>query len=439
MLALFDVTDRTMNHCKKVSYLLWLLPLCLALVLVESFMQSNTYGNEALDYDISVGVSGNAGPFDDFNPITVVYQKWPQYSTRVLGFINYRHPRGFQEIQSAIGMPESEARELLSSLEKCGLISWNIESGYRVSFAVFDDDVWQCFKNRMQDIAKQIDQEVMQHILFSLREQYDSSSFRTLDIPFEVIGLVVIGSFGLDNYAIKKLQQNGLVTVTKRQPGDRTYVVLSQAKRRATRFPLYGIHSDTWDGVYYATFGENAAMNKRQDDVQTLPDVVWNWRSKGVKRREEIDDFVLSLSKVVRIFRNQWFLLSDLQELLKSDHTEQLLQDWMRYGLVEIRGTDQYRIAFPIFAGRDLEHFQEIGENVGDRVLRVVQDFYPSLEEIYHKTLPSSHSVPIQEVLNLVYHHTYSLALDSIFLQSSDLRFSEEHGDLRYTGYAILK
>ncbi len=390
------------------------------------------------EYDIWIAISGNAGPDDDFNPITAVYQKWPQYSTRVLGFINYHHPRRLEEIQSAIGMSEVEANRLLAALQKCSLVRWDSEKGYQVTFAVFDDDVWTAFKPAMLGVADTISQKIRDDILPSLKARYEESRLRSHEIPFGIVATLITGAFGLDESGIHELQQHDLIRVTKKQPGDRNYVILSGARNSTTRFPLYGIHSDTWNTVYYATFGENAAMNRRRTEVRTLPNLVWNWQSTNARKPEEVDNFVFSLSNVVRHFGNDWFSLSDLRKIVPNESSEILLQEWTEYSLVE-KKKDFYRIGFPVFSSRELEQFQKVTRDVGTAVLKIVQESYPSFKEAYLKTNPSSHGVPLQDVLDLVYHHTYSLALDGIISRHPDLRFSKEDDDLRYTGYAVLR
>jgi hypothetical protein len=111
----------------------------------------------------------------------------------------------------------------------------------------------------------------------------------------------------------------------------------------------------------------------------------------------------------------------------------------MRYSLIEKIETDRYRIGFPVFSGSDLERFQEIARTIGTAVLKTMEGSYAAFNEAYLKTNPATHGVPLQEVLDLVYHHTYSLAFGDIITRHPELKFLREDGDLRYTGYARIQ
>jgi hypothetical protein len=224
--------------------------------------------------------------------------------------------------------------------------------------------------------------------------------------------------------------------VTKKQPGERSYVVLSGAAGSLSRFPLYGIHADIWAQVYFGTFGENQSMNRRQSDVLSLPDLIWNRR--GLEKIP-IDNFAVSLSKLVMGFRNDEFSPSDLRRQLPEDSEGLALQACLRYGLIEKRAEDGFRITFPVFSGNDLDRFAGIAAGIGTLVLEIVRESYPDFGEAYLKTNPSVHGVPLQEVMDLVYHHIYSLALSDMLSRHPEFKFSKEYKDLQYSGYARIK
>jgi hypothetical protein len=351
--------------------------------------------------DIWVAISGNAGAEDDFNPLTVINKKWPQSSKQTLSFINYNHPHSLKEISSRIGLPEVEMNKLLSSLQKCGLIWWDLRTGYHVTFAIVDEDVWTQFKPIVTTVASAISAIVSDDLFPLLKVQYERSRFHKLGMSYGIMGTIIIGAFGLDEAGIYELQQKDLVKVTKKQPGDRNYIVLSGAAGMLNRFPLYGIHAATWEMVYYATFGENQIMNRRRFEVCLLPDLIWNWPPTDHQQIEK-ESLVLSLSELVKKFGNNEFSISDIREILPNETGRTFLEIGLEYGFVEKKEKDRYSISFPIFSSADLKGFQEVIKATGVAVLGILQKSYAAFEEAYLKTNPSTHGIPLQEVLDLV-------------------------------------
>lgn len=418
----------------------------LVLIGIESLMMicGSIMASHAQSFPtISIGVSGNVGSADEYNPITIIYQRFPQHGSKALSFINYHHPKRLEQIQTALNLSKEETQILLLSLRKCGLIRWSRQTGYQVTFAVFDDNVWTVFKPVMSEMARKISSNIINHVMPSLEEEWSNTSFHQAGIPFGIIAMVVIGAFGLDEAAIDTLQQSELIQVTKVQPGGRHYVVLSQANNMSIRFPLYGIHSDEWEAIFYSTFGENGAMNRKRQLVKALPNLVWNWQSDGTQTQEQIAAFTSRLSHVVRHFGNGWFSLNQLSSILQTDSqlSNLLLEKWISHTLIEDKAdsNDAYRIAFPVFSAKERRHFENVAKNIAETILEIFRHSYPSLKKAYLKTNPASHNVPIQEVLNLVYHHTYSIAINQMVSADARLRFAVEDGELRYTGYASIE
>lgn len=424
------------------DHLLVTLALCFLFV-SSAYSQTSAAGapsssDDSRKYQISIAVSGNGGPDDDFNPNYLVYKKWPKYATRVLGFINYRRPRDPLEIQQALNVPEEDLRNVLKDLANCGMIQAD-EAGYRVTFAVFDDQLWRSFDPIMSSMASDLSAYIAGKMMDPIRQQYRHTSLRRRGTPFGVAAEVMIGGFALDELTIDALQKAGLISVSnKPQPDGRHYVVLSQSNVSAIRHITYGIHTVTWNNVRYATYGDNGPMNIRRNEIRALPDIAWNWRARKVPS-EEIDAMVMPLSTLVRRFENRWFSRKELSETLPGKDAESWLRELTAAGLIEARDSEHSRVAFPVFTRRDRDRFRRETEQIVNMATQLMRDSYPELQKAYAVSNPGAQGVPLTEVLDLVYHGTYSMALEKLFARFPELGFSYVNGDLRYTGYAVVQ
>jgi hypothetical protein len=385
-------------------------------------------------YGISLGVSGSPGPEDSFNPLTVLYRKWPVVGAQVLGFINYRQPRTQDEIAEAAGLSDTTTAELLAALDTCGLVRQD-SSGFRVTFAVFDDDVWAAFDSILVSVGQGIAARVMTDILPRLKEAYEASELAASGIPFAVAAPVLVGALGLDERALVEMERRDIVRIMPSRPDGRRWGVLAQRNRpRPPRPPLWGIHSMGLGSVYFGTFGDNGAMNARRGEIRTLPNLVWTWRTTGERTAEEADQFVAALADLVARFGNGWFVPTELSKSQQS-----LLAELRARELVQTPDGTRHRLTFPVFTASDRRRFEPFITEAAEIAVEAIVQAQSTLAAAYQSTLPAANGVPLPEALNLVYHSAYSRALDHLLEHAGGFRFAYEAGELRYTGYALQR
>jgi hypothetical protein len=170
---------------------------CLALLLITAtgMNAAAQLRSPAYPFEISFGVSGNAGPEDSYNPLIVVYQRWPRYAPILLGLINYTRPRSITKLVTAAQLPDSIVRVVVAALDTCGMIRRENDH-YQVTFAVFDDDVWAAFTPVMSSISDAIAERVESEIVPRVRAEYPRTQLARNGVPFEIAAPVIIGRPG---------------------------------------------------------------------------------------------------------------------------------------------------------------------------------------------------------------------------------------------------
>ena len=170
--------------------------------------------------------------------------------------------------------------------------------------------------------------------------------------------------------------------------------------------------------------------------MKALPDIVWSWQDRKLKIPSDIDSLVTFLRRIVKQAGNSTFSLRDLAAFGSRDRCSAYLAEWRTAGLIEEDEKGFWRVTAPVFPERP---YKELLEDIARNVLAIIRSHFAEFDQPYRTTLPSTHGVPLQDVLDLVYHTAYSLAFDRILSQNPDLTFLHNDGPLRYSGYVILK
>ena len=409
-----------------------------AVCLVSAEMAAAQVAPDVQKYETSIGVSGNAGPDDRFNPLTVVYKKWQGRAATVLGFINERHPRDAKEIEAAMGIPRADLDVMLADLETCGLVRRS-EAGYAVTFVIFDDALWKAFEPAMGQVADALAATITAKMIPAIKRKYAGTNLEKEGIPFGIVAALLVGAFGLDEAAIDELQQREMIRVSnKPQPGGRQYVVLARSNRSTIRHRLWGIHSVAWGDVKYATFGDNSAMNQRRAEMTSLPDVEWVWRATGKKSPQESERLILALGTIMEKFGNRAFSADEVKSTLPADDAPALVEEWTHAGLLAQPDATHYRVNAVVFSKLEVERFRAEIDMAAAAALQSMKAAYPALEASYAKTPPALQGIPLAEALDTVYHTAYSLAFEKAIAAGAEMAFKENRGSLKYTGYAVV-
>jgi hypothetical protein len=76
---------------------------------------------------------------------------------------------------------------------------------------------------------------------------------------------------------------------------------------------------------------------------------------------------------------------------------------------------------------------------IADVVVTAMAKAQPTLMVAYSQTVPASNGVAMPDVLNSVYHQTYSRVLSEWLRSDSGLQFAHSDGTFRYTGYGVVR
>ncbi len=386
---------------------------------------------------LSFGVSGNPGPDDGYNPFSVVHKKHGGKSLPVLELLSKVADADTTHIHRQTGLSEIEARRFLADLERCGLVVKKGSDHYRINFAAFDPEIWQILDTPMRRMARQMSLQARE-IVPDLQAEYPRTNLSRAGFPFSLVGAIVIGAFGLDESGVGRLAERDLIWVAKPQPGRRRYTILCQIGAPSP-YPLYGIHSDTFAGVGFCCFGENSQMNKRREEVKALPDLVWHWKAQGGSM-DEIEIFTRWLAALTKEHANRPFKLEDrprAETSVSLDRSQKAFAMACENGLIGASSKGGYGLRFPVFDHHDLSLFAPFRDRTAIIVVNEMLKMRELFRSAYERTRFHEQGINLQEVMNLVYHHSYSLAFEDL-LSSERSVCLPAHDGLQSVGYALL-
>jgi len=223
---------------------------------------------------LDIHVCGESGPFDNFNPFFVARQSW---ASELLCLIN-ECPLSSGQISSALEIGRKETIKLLDELTR--IQAGKERSGiYSVTFPAFSKNDLLILKHAIGPIAREISVSITGHKreVDSLVKDFSSSC----QVGRGKLLFAALGCFVLDWLCLKILQEEGVLTKSKQQPGNRCYLLIGRERVEPSEYTrlygkmYWGSSSDETDGWVFASFGDHNGVR------YAFPDIVWTLQASS--------------------------------------------------------------------------------------------------------------------------------------------------------------
>ena len=331
-------------------------------------------------------------------------------------------PMNAKQVSMELNVTEKETEKLLGDLVRIRAV--DEKSGvYCVTFPIFTKEDLFLVARATRPVASELAELITNDIkdVTSLVKELSSSQ----QVEVDKLLFAVVGCFILDWLSLKRLEEEGLLVISKPQPGNRSYLLFAREKLdQETSARLYdrmywGSHSDNLDRCVFTSFGDRGIR-------YTFPDVVWNLQAYP-KSLEELFNLrpwmtgklssitKLLQEKLLRDVASTMFRINEEGPLSLGDVNEKAETTWFQ-GLIRLLEDMKYivsennviRLNYPIFDEEDKKIVEQIGDLLTPALLRVVHRSYPNLEKELNNTTTRKNQIPMAEVFNETWHWTFA-------------------------------
>jgi hypothetical protein len=397
---------------------------------------------------LDIHVCGESGPFNNFNPFFVTRQQW---ASELLCLLNER-PLSSSQISSALKISGKETIKLLDDLTRIQAVKER--SGiYSVTFPAFSKNDLHILKHAIGPIAREISASISDHKKEADSLVKDFSSFE--QVGRGKLLFAALGCFVLDWLCLKILEEEGVLTKSKQQPGNRRYLLIGREQVEPSEYTrlygkmYWGSSSDETDGWVFASFGDHNGVR------YAFPDIVWTlqassklaaptfhrmpaWMSEKMSGlldlilRRLMKDVQRSLVRLNEEGPVSSTDLSKSNETAGTLDTYRLLED-MNYITGE-KGV--FKLNYPVFAARDKNIIERMGQLVSPLVAETIHQNYTKLQKALSNTSPTRNKIEFSEVMNEVWHWIFAqsnkILAETKFMYDPPIR---KVGEARYIAW----
>jgi len=152
-------------------------------------------------------VCGNAGPWDEYNPLKVVYEDHPHVALKFFQLLG-QGTIGEKSIRKSLDISTALLEKVVTDFKKCGLIKEKVKASQKIympTFAIMTVEIWEIFDDVIDKIAVEISCELEQLVLPFFENAFQKTSL--LKGIKDSVCLIVIGAFGLDAGCLNTLEK----------------------------------------------------------------------------------------------------------------------------------------------------------------------------------------------------------------------------------------
>ncbi len=386
-------------------------------------------------YDIDVG------DYDEYNPRYV-------YSRKMVPEISYviaSNPPFSLSSNDIIDMLEIETEVCNHALEamlKINAISVRDEK-YKINFTAFLEEDLIILSDFCGKVGKTLSERII-----SLKDKIDLKikKLRHYDnCEIERIRYQVIGCETLDGGAMDYFAEKGLITTSKKQPGNRDYLIIANEESHKLRDYsnklLCSCNMCYSGNVGIGSFGD--ADGLRKDMMRFFRRV-----HIGIENVTEYEKLNLSYIKLVDNFnktiikKSSSLIVKALNEdisyieLLEEDKT---LVDFLKeLGYVDYDKDNKILCCVPVFEGKDMEIISEISNLITDNIYDIVREAINTLDKNLVDIASVKHGVDFKDIANELWHLIFGATNEELVNTGFFSRPEYKEGEGRYFQFLTI-
>jgi len=377
---------------------------------------------------IDIWIIGNAGDWDNYNPLKVIQKK---VAKEILYILNNK-PSTISELAKFI--KDKTIHETINSLLKINAI--RKERGkYWVNFPIFS--------MKDQKIILNVGKEYGKRLAYKLLE--DKSKFIELVnkiqcsnyIEKDKIIFATIGCFSLNWDCLNELEKNNFLILHKKQPGNREYILQGGEPFPLKNNKLYCISRSMSAEKY--TFTSFGGPGKRF----SLPDLLWEELFAISDYPQWNQEFKEVFIAILSFYQKN--LLIECGKIIESIIMNRKIKMAKKNIINFLKKLEyiceedkHYKIKIPVFLPEDKEVIDEINKIVREKVCNFVEKNYVDIKKKLSKITPVINKVPFSEIFVDVWHKIFGYC--NMFLSSEGFMYEPEESyyHSRYLSWIII-
>ena len=320
---------------------------------------------------------------------------------RLLLLIN-RKPADALFISKELDLPVERIVELLSRLERCGLVK---EEGglYRPSFAIFTREDWELLAPIVDRLALSV-AEIIRSSADAVRGVLEALTIVRRGLWFPELDYIVVGALALDYEALDVLAEEGLMVKAKRMSGGEYVFTGFEAGIVNLKAGWMWDHTSKFGRYFFSTHGRLPPAGPRL----ALPDIAWLWNWQGVSLDAIISKMV-ELGDILANLVDGDLKFEELKKVVAVDAIT-LASDLSllhALGYVRLIGWDLWRLGVPMFKREEYEKLRSSARSISRLVAGKLREHLSEVERYYGMTAPARNGIPLEEALNPLYHFVF--------------------------------
>jgi len=375
------------------------------------------------------------GDFDKSNPFYLYKQKWaPEILFEIANANSYELTKC--DIASKLGTDQVDLDELLSDMEKIGMVTKE-EDRYSVSFFVILEKDLPIVDNLSSAIALRLSQKILK---YKQEIQNYTSKIKCLDeYGYGRILYHVIGCDIFDGTSFSEFSKRGILSISKPQYDHRDYILIGFEQNEVVACSsakiLCSRNCKGAGRVEFVSFGDS--NGNRQDMYRFMRQVI-----------SQLIDVTPNLSlnsSYIHILEQQNQHLAQLcAELITkvlhvekpvssfSDEEKDALKFLEELKYIEIDESGKARVAVPLFDGDDPKAIDDVSNYLIDLIGDDVAMEFSNLKVKMQGLSALSHGVDEKEIANGLWHQVFGNINENLVLEGLFASPESRTGEGRY-------
>ena len=375
------------------------------------------------------------GDFDKNNPFYLYKQKWAaEILFEIANAKSYELTK--YDIASKLGTDPDDLKELLSDMERIGMVMMK-EDKYSVSFFVILEKDLPIIDNLSRSIALRLSQKILKHK--QEIQDYASKIKCLAEFGYGRILYHVIGCDFFDGSSFFELSKRDILSISKPQYDNRDYILIGFEQNEVVACSsdkiLCSRNSKRAGRVEFASFGDS--NGNRQDMYRFMRQVI-------TQLIDVTPNLSLNSSYISILEQHNQHLAQSCAELITkvfygeksvlsfSDDEKDALKFLEELNYIEINESDEVGVVVPVFDGDDAKVIDDISnyliDLIGDDLAMELSNFQVKLQGLS----ALSHGVDEKEIANGLWHQVFGEINENLVLEGFFASPESRTGEGRY-------